>query len=411
MRSYARFNRGLVDQYYKWMIAMHYAKVTKRVYLKALHQYLNFMGERSLARADHTDIRLFIADASENGATLDAVYRNLGILRQFYDFLNLGGVVDYVAPRFVRLRRPWRGRPGTLTEAQIKRLISVTQTPRERALVEFFYSSGCRLSEALHLKIENVDLVARQARVRGKLGKVRLVLLAESAAQAVRAYIGERDSGYLFEADYRPQKGHLGGYDGQWKSKWIQLRKRDGKSAQQTKILGSIARMSYEEAKQKHEALMATRNLSLPKRTRPLSKVVVQHLVASIARRAGLRNFTPHTFRRTFATHLHENGANLEVIRALLGHVWIQTTLRYARIGPDGLSKNFEKCHPLGNRHEITSNSRHFDPTNTSDYEPYFLRRAREECAAATLVPAAASCFRYPWAGSHRLPTKDAERF
>ncbi|MGD0307246.1 MAG: tyrosine-type recombinase/integrase [Candidatus Acidiferrales bacterium] len=356
MRSYARFNRGLVDQYYKWMIAMHYAKVTKRVYLKALHRYLNFMGERSLARADHTDIRLFIADASENGATLDAVYRHLGILRQFYDFLNLGGVVDYVAPRFVRLRRPWRGRPGTLTEAQIKRLISVTQTPRERALVEFFYSSGCRLSEALHLKIENVDLVARQARVRGKLGKVRLVLLAESAAQAIRAYIGERGSGYLFEADYRPQKGHLGGYDGQWKSKWLQLRKRDGKRAQQTKILGSIARMSYEEARQKHEALMATRNLSLPKRTRPLSKVVVQHLIASIARRAGLRNVTPHTFRRTFATHLHENGANLEVIRALLGHVWIQTTLHYARIGPDGLSKNFEKCHPLGNRHDITSN-------------------------------------------------------
>lgn len=355
MRSYARFNRGLVRQYHKWMIAMHYARTTQTVYLKALGQYIAFMGKRSLARADHADIRLFIAQASENGATLSTVYRHLGVLRQFYDFLNLGGVVDYVAPRFVRLRVPWRGRQGTLTEAQIRRLISVTKTARERALLELFYSTGCRLSEALHLKIEHVDLVARQARVRGKLGKVRLVLLAESAADALRVYIGDRESGYLFEADRLVQKGHLSGWNGQWKSSWRYHRKRDHKQVQRCKVLGPTARMTYEEAKQKHEALMATQDLSRPKRSQPLSKVVIQHLVANIARRAGLRNVTPHTFRRTFATHLHENGASLEVIRALLGHVWIQTTLIYARIGPDGLSRSFEKCHPLGNRYEPSS--------------------------------------------------------
>ena len=148
MGSYARFNRGLVTQYQKWMVAMHYARVTKTIYLKALLLYVNFIGKRSLARADHSDIRLFLAHESENGATLATVYRYLGILRQFYDFLNLGGVVDYVAPRFVRLRVPWHGRANSLTEAQVQRLISVTKTLRERALIEFFYSTGCRLSEA-----------------------------------------------------------------------------------------------------------------------------------------------------------------------------------------------------------------------------------------------------------------------
>lgn len=152
--------------------------------------------QRSLARAKHTDIRLFIAQASENGATLGSVYRHLGILRQFYDFLNLGGVVDYVAPRFVRLRLPWHQRPRVLSEAQVRQLISATRTPRERALIEFFYSTGCRLNEARHIKIENIDFVARQARVRGKLRKLRLVLLAESASTAVRNYIGNRTIGY-----------------------------------------------------------------------------------------------------------------------------------------------------------------------------------------------------------------------
>src|SRR5271156_725221 len=346
MRSYARFNRGLVSQYQKWMIAMHYVRVTQSVYTKALLQYIDFMGKRSLARAGHADIRLFIAQASENGATLNTVYRNLGVLRQFYDFLNLGGVVDYVAPRFVRLRVPWHGQPGTLSEAQIRRLISATRTPREQAVVEFFYSTGCRLSELRNLKIEHIDFVARQVRVRGKLGKVRLVLLAESASEAVRAYIGNRPDGYVFEADYPAQKGHLRVQEGQWKSRWSYTRKSDGKRRLKLKVLGSAARMTHEEAKLKHEALIATLDLSLPKRNRPLSKVAIRHVVKNVARRAGLRNVSPHTFRRTFATHLHENGASLEVIRALLGHVWVQTTLRYARIGPNGLSKSFEKCHP-----------------------------------------------------------------
>ncbi len=352
MRSHERFNRGLVGQYHKWMIAMHYAKVTQTVYLKTLKQYVEFIGNRSLADANHADVRLFIAGASENGATLSAVYRHLGVLRQFYDFLNLGGVVDYVAPRFVRLRVPWRQHLSTLTEAQMRRLISATRTSRERALVEFFYSTGCRLSEVRHLKIEDIDFTARQARVRGKLGKVRLVLLAESAAEAVRAYIGSRANGFVFETDYPIPKGHFSAQEGRWKSKWHETRKRDGKRISRTKVLGPAALLTYEEAKRKHEMHMATCDLSLPKKMRPLSKVAIQAIVRNVATRASLKSVTPHTFRRTFATHLHENGANVEVIRALLGHVWIQTTLRYARIGPDGLSKSFEKCHPLGNRHD-----------------------------------------------------------
>ncbi len=350
--SFANYNRRLTTQYDKWMIAMHYARITRTTYLKALRLYVNFLGGRSIAKASHTDIRLFIARVSEDGATLGTVYRYLGILRQFYDFLNLGGVVSYVAPRFVRLRVPWHGHPGSLSEAQVQRLISETRTARERALVEFFYATGCRLSEARHLKIENLDLIGRSARVSGKFGKVRLVLLTESAANAVREYIGDRRDGYLFEEDLPVQKGCLTFHGGQWNSKWRGYRKPDRKGFQRSKYLGNASRMTHEEAKAKHEKLMASLNLARPKRNRPLSKVALQSLVRKIARRAGLRRVTPHTFRRTFATHLHERGASLEVIRALMGHVWVQTTMRYARIGPDGLAKSFEKCHPLGNLSE-----------------------------------------------------------
>jgi integrase/recombinase XerD len=357
MRSYVRFNRGLVRQYDRWMVAMHYVRTTRYSYLKVLQLYVNFLGTRSLATASHTEVRLFIARLSEDGATLNTVYRALGILRQFYDFLNLGGVVSYVAPRFVRLRVPWHSTPGVLSEAQVRLLISAARTTRERALVEFLYATGCRLSEALHLKIDKLDLIARNARVRGKLGKVRLVLLTESAASALRAYIGDRKRGFVFEEDHPVQKGHLSAPEGNWKSKWLDYSGPTPRRVQRTKFHGNIARMSYAEAKRKHDDLMASLDLARKKRNRPLSKVTGRGLVVKIARRAGLTNVSPHTLRRSFATHLHERGANLEVIRALLGHVWVQTTMRYARMGPDGLAKNFEKCHPLGNLSEPISRS------------------------------------------------------
>lgn len=352
MHSNERFNRGLVRQYHKWMIANHYVKSSQDTYLRALGQYVQFLHKRSVATARHTEIRLFIAHASENGATLSTVYRYLGILRQFYDFLNLGGVVDYVAPRFVRLRVPWRNRLGTLTRAQMRALIAATETARERALIEFFYSTGCRLNEAVQLKIADLDFAVRQAKVRGKFGKARMVLLSESAVKALRSYIGDRKKGYAFEPDYRPDRGHFCAMGNAWISTWRYTRKSDNRRRQKSIVIGSTERMTLQEAKRKHEALMKTVDYSVPPRSKPMSKMGLADIITKIGARAGLKNVTAHTFRRTFATHLHEGGASLEVIRSLLGHVFIQTTLRYARIGPDSLSKSFERHHPMGNRYE-----------------------------------------------------------
>ena len=129
------------------------------------------------------------------------MYRSLGVLRLFYDFLNLGGVVSYVAPRFVKLRRPWWNSLAPLNESQVQRLISAARTVRERALVGFFYATGCRLNEARGLKVEDLDLDARTARVVGKFGKARLVLLTKNAARALRGYIRDRESGFVFRQE------------------------------------------------------------------------------------------------------------------------------------------------------------------------------------------------------------------
>ncbi|MGH9699156.1 MAG: tyrosine-type recombinase/integrase [Candidatus Acidiferrales bacterium] len=346
MRSFTNFNRCLVKRYDEWMIAMHYAKSTQRIYRQTIQRYVRFVGKRSIANASHKDIRHYIARISEDGATLSAVYRDLGVLRLFYDFLHLGGVVSYVAPRFVRLRRPLRESVRPLSESQVRRMISATRTPRERALIEFFYGTGCRLSEVINLRIENVDLNARTALIRGKLGKVRTVFLTATAANSVLAYIAGRRNGIVFRQDYPVQKGCLTAQDGKWKSKWGIPGEPGGKRVQKTKCLGRLDRLTYEDAKKKHDELISSLKFPRPKTDRPLSKVAVQQTIRHIAHRAGLNNVTPHTFRRTFATHLYDHGAGVEVIKVLMGHVWIQTTMTYAQIGPDRLARTFERCHP-----------------------------------------------------------------
>ncbi|HXQ25789.1 MAG TPA: tyrosine-type recombinase/integrase [Candidatus Acidoferrales bacterium] len=346
MRSYARFNRGLARQYDQWMVAMHYAKATQHTYRKTIRRFIEFLGKRSLATVSHVDIRQFIACTSADGASLGVVYRDLGVLRLFYDFLNLGGLVSYVAPRFVRLRRPWWNSLAPLNESQVQRLIAATRTLRERALVELFYATGCRLSEAIHLKVEDLDLDARTARILGKLGKARIVLLTKNAAEALRGYIGDRRGGFVFRQERPVPMGCLTTQNGKWLALWHDYGGQ--KPRRRRKYLGSVEQLPYGTARRMHQELLNSCNLIRPHRNCPLSKMAVQTVIKKVANRAGLKKVTPHTLRRTFATHLHDHGASVEVIQALMGHVWIQTTMKYARISTDRLANTFERCHPRG---------------------------------------------------------------
>jgi site-specific recombinase XerD len=164
MRSHAATNRKLAQRYSQWMKALHYAKSTQQTNMRAVGSYLKFTGDRSIATATHEDVRGYIARISEDGASLGCVYRNLHVLRVFYDFLNMGGLVHYVMPRFVFVRHPQVNTPHALSESQVRRLIAATRTLRERALVEFLYGTGCRLREAARLKIEDIDFEDRSSR-------------------------------------------------------------------------------------------------------------------------------------------------------------------------------------------------------------------------------------------------------
>jgi len=104
-----------------------------------------FWGARKLSYVAHLDIRAFLIDVSKRDLSADIMHRYIWALRCFFDFLCRGGVVDDVAPRLVRPRPVRRPLPKTLSEANVRRLIKGAGNPRDRAIFEVFYATGCRV--------------------------------------------------------------------------------------------------------------------------------------------------------------------------------------------------------------------------------------------------------------------------
>jgi len=346
-KSYAGLNRRLAKKYEEWMVAQHYASDTQKAYIPVLRSFCEFLGPKSLTSVSHLDVRAFITRTSEEGASLGKVYRQLGILRVFYDFLNLGGLMDFVPPRFLRLRPPNHKMPPVPTETQVQRLISAANTPRERAMLEFFYGTGCRLREMRNLKVSDLNLSERSARVLGKGGKTRDVLLTDTAITALKNYLGTRQSGYVFQPEWARQKAYLSAHRDYWYANWRDY-KGERDTPRRSKILGRLDQMDYATAKKAFEDILKDVELVRPARNRPLSGVSVCTAIRKIGRRAGISNICPHMLRRAFATHLYENGARPEIIQLLMGHQNFDTTMIYVRLSAGKVSKTFIESHPRG---------------------------------------------------------------
>jgi len=343
--SGSQFNELLVKRYEQWMVIQQYSVGTKYVYRQTLRLFVDFLGEKRVIDVGQTEIRRFLLYLAENGTSLITARRHLLALRRFYDFLNLGGLVNYVAPRFLVVRqKPVKTQPH-LSEEEVEKLMAAAESLREKAVLEFLYGSGCRLGEALTLRIGDLDLKGRTARVTGKFGKARIVLLTQRATVALKNYIADRKVGYVFKQEYPPRRGYFYRNRTAWEGRWYT---REG---QKTVYIGSVYRVSREAARQAFDKILKKIPPGRLPRERPLTPATFGKIVRRAGYKAGLPRAHAHMLRRSFATHLHENGAELMAIQKLMGHVNIETTARYANLSAFRLVDVFERCHQFGKFH------------------------------------------------------------
>lgn len=244
---------------------------------------------------------LLTGDASRRGKPLSAgsVARLTAALRHFFQFLAAEGLLE--RDPAARLERP-RVKPrlpgAVLTVPEVKRLLGAAEASprglRDRAVVEVLYATGVRRAELRNLDLADLDHAERTLLVRaGKGDKDRLLPLTRSAYLTLTAYL------------------------------------QRGRPALVTSHADS------------------TRALLLSERGRRLSSMALADSLAKLARAAGLvKRVTPHTLRRTCATHLLQNKVSLRHIQLLLGHADLSITALYLRLDTSDLRRELLQRHP-----------------------------------------------------------------
>jgi len=235
----------------------------------------------------------YIGSLKEKGFSISSISRKISVLKVFYRYLLVQGVIKEDPTQNITAPRRGRKIPSFLTLKEVEDLLEAPSTNsflglRDKALLEVLYATGIRISELTGLNIGHVNLNSGWLRVKGKGSRERMVPLGREAIKWISRYLKER---------------------------------KDGK-----KITAPLFCNRYGKR---------------------LSRQSCWKLIKKYARKAGITKvISPHTLRHSFATHLLASDADLRSVQELLGHVNISTTQIYTHITQERLKKIYKRFHP-----------------------------------------------------------------
>lgn len=274
---------------------------TVQAYGNDLNQFVAWLLGQDIGSVLDVDLKVlsgFLAELHERQRAPTTIARRLVAIKMFFRYLILEGVVEESRVELLNSPKLWRYLPTVLSPEMVDRLLVApgetdSYPLRDRALLAVLYATGCRASEAAGLRLQDVRLVENFCRCLGKGNKERIVSLNPVARAAIEAYL-ERERPTLVKSQ------HV-------------------------------------------EALFVSRG------GRPLSRIMVWHLVKKYARRIGCsQKISPHTLRHSFATHMLAGGAEIRALQELLGHASIRTTQIYTQVEHSRLKAIHARCHPRG---------------------------------------------------------------
>jgi len=270
-------------------------------YTYDLKKFSDFLSKenKDILTATQEDIMRFLKfEKTKKHNSSRTLARSLAAIRQFYNFIS--DTMGNIENPTMKIETPSvkKTLPDFLSVEEITELFkSISESDifelRDKTIFELLYSCGLRISEAVELKMSDVDLENRLLKVKGKGDKERIVPFGEEALRLLRLYntasrphiIGGRQSEFVF----------------------------------------------------------------ISKKASKLNRKSVWRLLKGYVERTSInKNITPHTLRHSYATHLIENGADLRSVQELLGHVDISTTQIYTHLAQKKLKEIHKKFHPKG---------------------------------------------------------------
>lgn len=274
---------------------------TVAAYLGDARQLAGFCAAFGIVDPDELEplvLRRYLAALVGQGYARTSLQRKSSACRRLFGLLARRGLVS--RDPSLRLATP-RGHarlPKVLRPAQVVALLEApdASTPigqRDRALLELLYGSGARVSEAVGLDVDAVDLASGRVRLLGKGDKERLVPLGEPACVAIE--------------------------------RWLAVGRPELLAAARAPDVAAL--------------LCSTRGARMG--DRGARDVVARHAAA-----AGLPPTSPHTLRHSYATHLLEGGADIRAVQEMLGHVALTTTQTYTHLTREHVRSSYDQAHP-----------------------------------------------------------------
>jgi len=282
---------------------------TLAAYGRDLRRYLLYCQSRGLTspgQVTEADLADFLAglrtgDDVHQPLSSASAARTLVAVRGFHRFAQREGHAADDPGREVKPPAAAKRLPKALTVEEVVAILTSTGgsgaeplSLRDRALLEFLYGTGARISEAVGLDLEDLDMDSGVALLHGKGGKRRLVPVGRHARDALESYLVRVRPGLLVGA--QPA---------------VFLNARGGR----------------------------------------LSRQSAWTILRAAAQRAGVTaEVSPHTLRHSFATHLLDGGADVRVVQELLGHASVTTTQVYTKVTVDHLREVYALAHPRARR-------------------------------------------------------------
>ena len=275
-----------------------YSPHTVTAYRIDLDQFFAFLSAQyqtsEISDIDHSMIRSWLVFLMEQGDSPRSVNRKLTSLKSFYRFLLKEGVVDNNPMRRIISPKTSKRLPEFIETGNMTALFEHMEENksftglRDRIIIEMFYNTGIRLSELINLKETDIDFHSDTIKVLGKRNKERLIPFTKRFGSCLKDYIKEKE-----------------------------------------KSFGAVPELFLTGSGRKIYPKM-------------IYLIVKNHLGSFTT----LEKKSPHVLRHTFATHLLNNGAELNAVKELLGHANLAATQIYTHNTIEKLKKIYKQAHP-----------------------------------------------------------------
>jgi integrase/recombinase XerC len=286
-----------------------YSAHTLLSYENDLGSFFSFLhssfGDVTLAGVDHNHIRSWLASLKEKGMASRSLNRKISALRSFFKYGMKLGELDHSPMVKVTGPKISRTLPHFVREEEASLLLAAAASASEdwrslnaQMIITLFYSTGMRLSELIQLKETQVDYSRKQIKVLGKGNKERLIPVSEEILRSIKDYVKQKQ---------------------EWK-------------ARLEKCPDDIG----------HYLLVTDKGARL------YPKYAYRVVHEWLGKATTLSKKSPHVLRHTFATHLMNNGANLNAVKELLGHSSLASTQVYTHTTIEKLRNIHRKSHPKG---------------------------------------------------------------